>query len=90
MCTCEDALVYVSGTPSIDDVMSYNLLTTLDIQIIEQKIGSKFVTYFIFDICAVVINMLCIRIKYTRQVRIINCLSTTTLSEFEVINNVVH
>ena len=37
MCTCEDALVYVSDAPSIDDVMSYNLLTTLDIQIIEQK-----------------------------------------------------
>ena len=25
----EDALAYISGAPSIDDVMSYNLLTTL-------------------------------------------------------------
>ena len=29
MCTCEDVLAYISGAPSIDDVMSYNLLTTL-------------------------------------------------------------
>ena len=29
MCTHEDGLAYISGAPSIDDVMSYNLLTTL-------------------------------------------------------------
>ena len=28
MCTREDALAYISGAPSIDDVMSYNSLTT--------------------------------------------------------------
>ena len=28
MCTCEDVLACISGTLSIDDVMSYNLLTT--------------------------------------------------------------
>ena len=28
MCTCEDGLAYISGAPSMDDVMSYNLLTT--------------------------------------------------------------
>ena len=29
MCKREDALVYILGAPSIDDVMSYNSLTTL-------------------------------------------------------------
>ena len=29
MCTGEDMFAYISGAPSIDDVMSYNLLTTL-------------------------------------------------------------
>ena len=29
MCTCEDGLAYISGAPSIDDVMSYNLLATI-------------------------------------------------------------
>ena len=27
-CTGEDGLAYISGVPSIDDFMSYNLLTT--------------------------------------------------------------
>ena len=31
MCTCEDALAYLSGAPSIDDVMSYSWLTTYDL-----------------------------------------------------------
>ena len=29
MCTREDPLAYISEAPSIDDVMSYNLLTTV-------------------------------------------------------------
>ena len=29
MCTHEDALAYILGAPFIDDIMSYNLLTTL-------------------------------------------------------------
>ena len=29
MCTREDVLAYISGAPSIDDVMSYNSLTTI-------------------------------------------------------------
>ena len=28
MCTGEDMLPYILGVPSIDDLMSYNLLTT--------------------------------------------------------------
>ena len=28
MCTSEDALAFILGVPFIDDVMSYNLLTT--------------------------------------------------------------
>ena len=28
MCTCEDALAHILGTPSIDDVISYISLTT--------------------------------------------------------------
>ena len=28
MCTREDGFAYISGAPSIDDVMSYNLHTT--------------------------------------------------------------
>ena len=28
-CTGKDMLAHISGTPSIDDIMSYNLLTTL-------------------------------------------------------------
>ena len=33
MCTREDSLAYILGTPSIDDVMSYNSLTTLSLGI---------------------------------------------------------
>ena len=29
MCTREDGLAYILGAPSIDDAMSYNLLTTV-------------------------------------------------------------
>ena len=29
MCTSEDGLAYILGAPFIDDVMSYNLLTTI-------------------------------------------------------------
>ena len=29
LCTSEDGLAYILGAPSIDDVMSYNSLTTL-------------------------------------------------------------
>ena len=35
MCTSEDMLAYISGAPSIDDVMSYNLLTTQLNQVID-------------------------------------------------------
>ena len=28
-CTGKDMLAHISGAPSIDDIMSYNLLTTL-------------------------------------------------------------
>ena len=28
MCTCEDGFAYILGGPSVDDVMSYNSLTT--------------------------------------------------------------
>ena len=28
LCTREDGLAYILGAPSIDDIMSYNLLTT--------------------------------------------------------------
>ena len=28
MCTRDDGLAYISGAPSIDDIMSYSLLTT--------------------------------------------------------------
>ena len=34
MCTREDGLAYISGVPSIDDIMSYNSLTTETIQIV--------------------------------------------------------
>ena len=30
LCTREDGLAYILGTPAIDDVMSYNSLTTLE------------------------------------------------------------
>ena len=29
MCTRKDGLAYISGAPSIDDVMSYNSITTI-------------------------------------------------------------
>ena len=32
MCTREDGLAYISGTPFIDDVMSFGLLTTVKLQ----------------------------------------------------------
>ena len=32
-CTHEDGLAYISGVPSIDDVMSHNLLTTQLLQL---------------------------------------------------------
>ena len=36
MCTCEDGFTYISGTPSIDDVMSYNSLTTVDLKDVKE------------------------------------------------------
>ena len=35
MCTCEDGLANIFGAPSIDEVMSYNSLTTNGIQQID-------------------------------------------------------
>ena len=46
MCTCEDVLAYISGVPSIDDVMSYNSLTTIQNRVC-LKINKKILTMFL-------------------------------------------
>ena len=49
MCTLEDALAYISGMPSIDDIMSYNSLTTNEMEGGRGKYANKRKPWTVFE-----------------------------------------